>query len=239
MTAATTPQPSATTAKPRRRRRWLRWTIIAIAALVVLLVGLVAAGVALQPTPAPLALPPNAAAPAGAVDGTYQASSASVAGFRIQQTVLGITGEVVGRTGDVTGAVTIANGQVSDAHLRAGLLALTSGGTEPAPQFGTSLETARYPAATMVLTQPIALDAAFAAGTPVTVRATGTLTLHGVTRTVTATLALRRNAAKIEAAGTVPVSFADYGIAGPQGYGPLGSLADHGTAEFLLVLPRS
>jgi hypothetical protein len=32
------------------------------------------------------------------------------------------------------------------------------------------------------------------------------------------------------------VTFAEYRIARPQGYGPLGSLADHGTAEFALIL---
>jgi hypothetical protein len=36
----------------------------------------------------------------------------------------------------------------------------------------------------------------------------------------------------------VPVAFTDWGIKPPQNYGPLGSLADHGLAEFLLVLHR-
>ncbi len=242
MTAATTttqpPVPSAPES-PRRKRHWLRWTIAGIATLVVLIVGLVAIAIKLQPTPAPLALPANAAAGVGPVDGSYQAASGSVAGFRIQQTVIGLTSDVVGRTDDITGIVTIAGGQVTTADLRVGLLVLTTGDAKPAPQFGISLDTQRYPDATIGLTAPVTLGEAFTSGTTLTVNAAGTLTLHGITRTATVALSVRRDGASIDVAGSIPVAFADYGIAGPKGYGGLGSLADHGAAEFLLVLHRS
>ena len=241
MTATTTSQPPVPSApqRPRRKRHWLRWTIAGTAVLVVLIGGLVAAAIKLQPTPAPLTLPANAATAVGPVDGAYQAASGSVAGFRIQQTVLGLTSDVVGRTTDITGTATIAGGQVTTADLRVGLLALTSGDAKPAPQFGISLDTQRYPDATIGLAQPVTLDAAFTSGTAVTVNAAGTLTLHGVTRTVTVALSVRRDGASIDVTGSIPVTFADYGITGPTGYGGLGSLADHGVAEFLLVLHRS
>jgi polyisoprenoid-binding protein YceI len=240
MTATTTPQPPVPSApeRPRRKRRWLRWTIAGTATLVVLTVGLVAVAIKLQPVPAPLALPANAAAPVGPVDGAYQPAGGSVAGFRIQQTVLGLASDVVGRTTDIAGTATIAGGQVTTADLRVGLLALTSGDAKPAPQFGISLDTQRYPDATISLARPVTLDAAFASGTTLTVNAAGTLTLHGVTRTVTVPLSVRRHGTSIDVAGSVPVAFADYGITGPTGYGGLGSLADHGVAEFLLVLHR-
>ena len=241
MTAATTPQVPAPSApeRPRHKRHWLRWIIAATATLVVLTVGLVAVAIKLQPTPAPLTLPATAAAPVGRVDGTYQPTSGSVAGFRVQQTVIGLTSDVVGRTTDVTGTATIVGGQVTAAGLRVGLLALTTGDAKPAPQFGISLDTQRYPDATIGLAQPVTLDAAFASGTTLTVNAAGTLTLHGVTRTVTVPLSVRRDGTSIDVAGSVPVAFGDYGITGPTGYGGLGSLADHGVAEFLLVLHRS
>jgi polyisoprenoid-binding protein YceI len=235
------PQPPAPNApqRPRRKRRWLRWTVAGTATFVVLVVGLVAAAVKLQPTPEPLAVPANTSAPAGPVDGTYQPMSGSVAGFRIQQTVLALTSDVVGRTDDITGTVGIADGKAVTADLRIGLLALTSGDAKPAPQFGISLDTQRYPDATIKLTQPVPLDPAFASGTTLTVNTAATLTLHGITRTVTVPLSLRRDGTNIDVAGSIPVAFADYGIAGPKGYGALGSLADHGEAEFLLVLHRS
>jgi deazaflavin-dependent oxidoreductase (nitroreductase family) len=237
MTARTTPEVSVPSApeRPRRKRHWLRWTLAGIAALIVILVAAVAVAIKLQPVPAPLALPASAAAPAGPLDDTWQVTSGSVAGFRIQQTVLGLTSEVVGRTEDVTGTVAIAGGQVTTASLRINLLALTSGG-KPAPQFGISLDTQHHPDATVTLTEPVALDGSFTGGAKTTVTATGQLTLHGVTRTVTVPLTARRDGANLAMTGSFPVTFADYGIARPNGYGALGSLADHGTAEFLLIL---
>lgn len=239
MTTPATAQPPATPTRPRRKRRWLRWTIASIAAVIVLIVALAAAAIKLQPTPLALTLPASAAIPVGPEDGTYQAAAGSVAGFRIQQTVIGLTSDVVGRTEDIAGTVTIAGGQATTASLRIGLLALTSGDAKPAPQFGISLDTQRYPDATVGLTQPIILGPAFVTGTTVVVTAAGTLTLHGVTQAATVTLTLRRNGTSIDVAGSVPAAFADFGIAEPKGYGALGSLADHGLAEFLLVLHRS
>jgi len=240
MTTTTPPASIATApAQPQRRRHWLRWTLTGLAIFLVLLVGLIAAAIKLQPVPAALALPTTVTAPAGPTDATYRPGPGSVAGFRIPQTVIGLTTDVVGRTDDVTGTVTLAGGRATAAALRVGLVALTSGGGRPAPQFELSLETERYPDATIALTEPVSLDAAFLTGTAVTVNATATLTLHGITRTVTAALALRRDGTGIDVAGSFPVSFADYGIAGPDGYGWFGSLADHGQAEFRLLLqPR-
>ena len=240
MTATTAPQPTLPNApeRPRRKRRWLRWTVAGIATLLVAIVGLVAVTIKMQSTPAPLALPATAAAPVGPADGGYQAASGSVAGFRVQQTVIALTSDVVGRTEDITGAVTIVGGQVAAADLRIGLLALTTGDAKPAPQFGSSLDTPRYPDATVLLTEPVTLDAAFGSGQILHVNAAGTMTLHGITRTATVALSVRRDGASIDVAGSIPVALADYGITRPKGYGALGSLADHGVAEFLLVLHR-
>jgi hypothetical protein len=48
----------------------------------------------------------------------------------------------------------------------------------------------------------------------------------------------RYTGSTLVAVGAIPVAFSDYHIVGPQGYGAIGSLADHGVAEFLLVLRR-
>jgi polyisoprenoid-binding protein YceI len=240
MTASIPPHPLApnTPARPRRQRRWLRWILASLAALVVLIVAAVAVTIKLQPTLAPLALPAQAAAPIGPLDGTWRSAAGSEAGFRIQQTVLGLTSDVVGRTEDVTGTVIIAGSQVTTANVRVNLLALTSAG-KPAPQFASSLDTQRYPAATLSLARPLALGAPFASGATTTVTADAQLTLHGVTRTVAVPLSARRDGATVEVTGSIPVSFSDWGITQPQGYGALGSLANHGVAEFLVVLQRS
>ncbi|HEV8566417.1 MAG TPA: YceI family protein, partial [Actinoplanes sp.] len=240
MTASITPQAPVPSGpeRPRRKHRRLRWILAGIAVLVVFIVAAVAVAIKLQPTPAPLALPASAAAPVGPLDGTWQVTSGSVAGFRIQQTVLGLTSDVVGRTEDITGTVVIAGGQATTATVRINLLALTSAG-KPAPQFGISLDTQHHPDATVGLVRPVALDDRFASGATTTITAAGQLTLHGVTRTVTVPLSARRDGANLDVAGSIPVTFANWGIAGPKGYGVLGSLADHGIAEFLLVLQRN
>ena len=67
----------------------------------------------------------------------------------------------------------------------------------------------------------------------------GYLTLRGSTRSVVITLTARRDGSELQVAGSMPVSFARWGIKDPAGFGFLGSLADHGTAEFLLTLRRA
>jgi polyisoprenoid-binding protein YceI len=224
--------------RPRRRRRWLRWALAGVAALIVILVAAVVVAINLEPVPAPLGIPASVAPPAGPVDGTWHVASGSVAGFRIRQTMLGVSSYVVGRTEDVTGTVGIADGRVTTAHLRINLAELAFDG-KPAPQFKASLETQRYPDATVSLVQPVGLGAAFASGAAATVTATGQLTLHGTTRPATVPLSVRRDAAAVDVAGSFPVTFADWGIPTPPGYGFFGSLADHGVAEFLLVLQQT
>jgi polyisoprenoid-binding protein YceI len=224
--------------RPRRKRHWLRWILVGFVAFIVLVVVAIVVSVKLEKVPAPLTLPASAAPPSGPLDGTWRVASGSVAGFRIRQTVLGATSFVVGRTEDVTGTVTVANGQITAASLRVNLLALKSGG-KAAPQFQNALETQKYPDANVSLDQPVALGATFASGAPISSTAAGHLTLHGTTRAVSVPLLARRNAADLDVSGSIPVTFADWGFPKPQGFGFFGSLADHGTAEFLLVLHHS
>jgi len=224
-------------AKPSRRWRWGRWVLGAVIALVVIVIAAAAVVVKLQPSPPPLALPAGAvAAPAGQLDGTWHVTTGSVAGFRVRESLLGIGNDVTGRTGDVTGRATLAGARLTSATFRVDLDAITVDGKARQPQLVQSLDTAAHPVATVTLTSPVGLPAAFAAGATVTRTATAALTLNGTTRPVTVTLSARRDGPAIEAAGSLPVAFADFGIKGPGGYGIFGSLAGAGTAEFLLIL---
>ena len=82
------------------------------------------------------------------------------------------------------------------------------------------------------------LSSAFASGATVTAWVTGRLAMHGTSRLVTFMISGRRDGPALQVAGTIPVTFSEWGIKGPKSYGFLGSLADHGVAEFLLVLRR-
>jgi polyisoprenoid-binding protein YceI len=210
-----------------------------VVALVVLAVAATGLAVTLTPGPAPLALPKDAAAPSGPLDGTWRVTAGSVAGFRLRETVIGFSNDVTGRTGDVTGTVSVAGTEVSRATVQVRLAAISVNGKADQPQLVKSLGLATHPFATVALTRPVQLPAAFSAGAEVTRTAVATLTLNGMTRPVRLTLSARRDGTAIEAAGSLPVTFSRFRIAGPGGYGFLGSLASNGTAEFLLVLrPR-
>lgn len=236
MTSTRTTTTDGVPVRPVRKRRWGRRILIGLAALVVLLVASVVLYVKLAPVPAPLALPATAAsAPTVPLAGTWNAGTGSQAGFRIEQTVLFTSSAVVQRTTAVTGTLTATTDQISTATFRVDLTTITTNG-QTTPQLSESLDTAHHPEATVTLTQPLTLDPAFATGATVTTTAPGQLTLRGIPGPVTITITARRDGDTLQATGSIPVAFADWNLPNPTSYGPLGSLADHGTAEFLLTL---
>ena len=224
--------------RPARKRHWWRWISASVVALVLLVVLAVGLFINLQPSPAPLTLPRGAARPpAGPVSGTWNAAAGSVAGFRIRESALGFSNDVVGRTDRVTGAITVSGSRVTAATFRIDLATITVNG-KTQPQFTRSLDTASHPVATFTLARPVTLGPAFASGATVTVTGVGDLTLRGVSHLVTFTITGRRDGTALEAAGSIPVTFSAWGIRGPAGFSFLGSLANHGVAEFLIVLRR-
>jgi polyisoprenoid-binding protein YceI len=223
---------------PARKRHWWRWILAGAVALVVIIAVAAALVIKLQPVPAPLALPRAAAsAPAGPVDGRWDVAAGSVAGFRVRESALGISNDTVGRTSAVTGAIVLSGDQVTAATLRVDLARIKVGG-KAQPQFATSLGTRADPVATFTLTRPVVLSPAFTSGAAISVTATGRLAMHGASRLVTVTISGRRSGSALQVAGSIPIAFGDWGIKGPKSYGFLASLADHGVAEFLLVLHR-
>ena len=223
----------------RQKRHWGRWILIGAAALAVLVVAAVALFIKLQPTQPPLALPTApASAPAGPLSGTWQAAPGSVAGFRVEESAFGFSNDVTGRTGSVSGTLTISGAQVTHAVFRVALATITVDG-KTQPQVADSLGTQADPTATFALSGPMTAGTAFADGATITRSAAGQLTLHGVTRPATVTISGRRDGTAIQVAGSIPVSFSVWGIQPPGGLGFLGSVADHGVAEFFLVLHRA
>jgi deazaflavin-dependent oxidoreductase (nitroreductase family) len=221
--------------RPERRAHRLRWILVAVAVAVAVLVAAVGALVS-RPQPAPLALPDHVgAAPVGQLDGVWRVSAGSTAGFRVPQTVLGFGSEVVGRTRAVTGTIAIESAGVTTAAFRVALATVTVSGKKQ-PQLAISLNASANPTAIIRLARLIRLTPAFVDGGIVSDKATGYLTLRGITRLVVINFAARRTGSELQVAGSIPVSFDRWGIKDPTGFGFLGSLADHGTAEFLLTL---
>jgi len=224
-------------APPRRRRR--RW-IIAGATIAAGLVGLAAvAAVAVKPQPGapPFVLSTSATAPEGGADGEWHSGAESTAGFRVRQTSFGAETDVVGRTNNVTGVAVITGEQLTAAEFTLHLTTIQVNG-KASPQFATSVDSTAYPDATFTLTAPQAGPTDINSGAITTATLTGRLTLHGVTRPVALAVSARRTGNELEVTGSVPITFTDWGIKAPRNYGSLGSLTDHGLAEFLLVLHR-
>ncbi len=102
---------------------------------------------------------------------------------------------------------------------------------------GRIMDVQKFPTATFNITQPIQIPSVPAEGKTTSATATGDLTLHGTTKSVTFDLLATIKNGKIGILGKIPIVFADYGIPNPS-FGTV-STADHGELEFILVLARS
>lgn len=202
-------------------------------------------------SPQKLALSSPTATPSGSVTassspaaGTWTVTSGSQAGYRVREQLASLPApsDAVGRTSSVRGTVTITGSgsasSVSAASITVDVNTLTSDRSmRDARIHVMGLESDRYPTATFVLTAPIALPANAADGQAFNASATGQLTLHGVTRTVTIPIQARVTGAQIELAGSLTFPFAEFGMT-PPSIGGFVSVQDHATMEFDLKLTQ-
>jgi polyisoprenoid-binding protein YceI len=179
----------------------------------------------------------GAAVDASSVDGTWTATTDSQVGYRVKENLFGVDTDGVGRTNQVTGTLTIDGTSATAAEFSVDMTTVTSDESRRDAQFnGRIMQTDQFPTATFKLTQPIDFGSVPTSGTTVKASATGDLTLHGVTKSVTFDVEARVNGANIEVLGNIPVVFADYGIDNPSTAGI--STADNGLLEFLLVFAK-
>jgi polyisoprenoid-binding protein YceI len=179
----------------------------------------------------------------GALAGTYSAGSGSVVGYRVNEVLLGQSTTAVGRTTSVTGHLTIAGTTATAATFSVPMDTVHSDKSQRDAQFdGRIMDVAQYPTGTFALTSPIDLAPLPATGVIKSYTATGKLTLHGATRTVTFTLTAERGTAKdgaqIEVVGHIPVLFSDYNVQNPS-VGGFVTTQDHGLLEFLLIFSQA
>jgi len=209
--------------------------IVALAALVVL--GSAGAYVyffsGLRTSPPTLALAspsPTASATAAAPSnlGTWEITSGSLVGYRVKEQFAGQTSshEAVARTGDVAGQVTITqNGssyEMTSAKVTVQLANLASvdsvAGYNVRNRDGIvqrSLSVSSFPTATFEAAN-VALPAGVESGQQVDVTVPGQLTVHGVTKSVTATLQLRVTGNTAQIAGSIAAKMTDFGVNPPQ-----------------------
>jgi polyisoprenoid-binding protein YceI len=178
-------------------------------------------------------------ASSSSIDGTWKVGTGSVVGYRVNETLFGQSNTATGRTSSVAGSLTVAAHTATAGSFTADLTTVASDKSQRDRQFqGRIMNTSTYPTATFKLTQPIALGSEPADGVTVAKQATGDLTLHGVTKSITFTLSVRKTGSTIAASGSVPIVFADYHIGNPSFAGTV-TTDDHGTLEFLLNFAKS
>ncbi len=239
---------------PKRPSRRLLLVVLAALVLVVAAGGVYGAWYILIGPSSPAAvtgaaIPSGASVPAPAsLDGTWKVDaslgsfsdfSSTWAGYQVKEQFAGIGGHTaVGRTPNVTGSMTLTGGSVGDVQITADLTALKSDDARRDGELGDlGIQTNTFPSAVFKTTQPVVLTLP-AEGKIVSVTATGTLTLHGVTKPIQIALEAQRQGGIVAVSGSTNIVFADYGFQGPTSLVVV-SVEDHGIMEMHLLFTHA
>ncbi len=170
---------------------------------------------------------------------TVEAGEATFVGYRVQE-VLSSVGdfEAVGRAPGVTGTLVADGTTISEVSITADLTGLASdSGARDGQLKSQALETDTFPEATFVLTSPIDVATIPAEGETVVFTATGDLTLHGVTNSVTLDVNGTVQSGKLIVVGSTDILMPDYNITPPSA--PIvASIDENAVMEVSLVFAR-
>lgn len=179
---------------------------------------------------------------AGAPTGTWTIAAGSQAGYRVREKLAFLPAEsdAVGRTSQIKGSATFAGAGSSDritaSSFTVNVYSLKSDREmrdEKIREIG--LESSRYPTSTFSLSSPVDLPSGLLKGALVHVPVTGTLEIHGVSKTVTIPVELHLSASKLEAVGSITFPWAQFGMTAPS-LGGFVNVTEHATMEFALLL---
>jgi polyisoprenoid-binding protein YceI len=201
--------------------------------------------------PGKLSLPPAQGVDAGSLApgelaGTWNVSTGSQAGYRVDEILLGQKHTAVGRTAvvvvgskpKVTGGVIISGTTVVAADFTVDTGAVKSDQPSRDAQWnGFIMETYKYPNAKFHLTQPIAFGSVPLAGKVVTEQATGDLTMRGVTRSITFPIQAELFRGGLDVNAEIHVTYSQWKIPNPSF--ALTHLGKTGTIEVLLDMTRA
>ena len=166
----------------------------------------------------------------------FDSATGTFAGFRIEERLTGIgSTTAVGRTGEVTGSITIEGTKLTAASFEVDMASITTNDNRRDDNVQSALSVSRFPKGTFSLSAPVELGADAAAGKPIKVDATGSLTIKGVTKTVTIPIEAQLVNGTVVVVGSTNIVFADYGVSVPRSAVVL-SVEDHGILEFQLLL---
>ena len=161
-------------------------------------------------------------------------------GYRMTEQFAGdvVHKTAVGRTPSVEGTMTIAGGKVTATDVTAQMQDLSSNRAARDNYIHDhGIESDKFPTSRFVLSSPISLPANLQPCTKLNLSATGKLTLHGVTKTITVPLEAQWDGVKVTAVGNAPIKLADYKIEPPKT--SVVSTDDHGSLDVSLAFTRS
>jgi polyisoprenoid-binding protein YceI len=171
--------------------------------------------------------------------GSFSDFTSSFVGYRVDETFTGNRANTaVGRTPAVSGSLVLDGSTITSVDVTADLTQLKSDDDRRDGQLQRqAIETSQFPTATFHLTSPIALGSVPMDGQSIDASATGELTLHGVTKSVTVPIRAQLSGDVVTVTGSIDILFADYGIEQPTSFVIL-SIEDHGTMELKLHFRR-
>jgi polyisoprenoid-binding protein YceI len=161
-------------------------------------------------------------------------------GYRVNQEVAGIGSEtVVGRTQGVQASFSFDGSAIDGLEVTADMTGLRSDESlRDSVLRGEAIETADFPTATFVLTEPIPVSRIPAEGERIAQTVAGDLTLHGVTRPIQMNMEAVMQGGLLIVVGSNEIQMAGFGITPPRGPVSVLSVEDHGIMEVQLVFAK-
>ncbi len=201
----------------------------------------------LSASPSTQASTSPSASTAGSLAGSWTVTTGSLAGYRVKELFVGETSkhEAVARTSTVTGSLTVAGAstgyQVSAITITAVLTGLhsvdTVAGRDVSQRDGfvsRQMNLQQFPSATFTASS---VSVTGSTSGPVDLTLPGKLTIHGVTKDVTASAKAQLSGSKVEVAGSVSIVMTDYGVTPPSV--PFTTVDPQVTIEFDIFMTKA
>lgn len=171
------------------------------------------------------------------LSGTWAVTEGSEAGYRVDEVLNGTEVTVTGRTDQVEGSATVDGLTLTDAEFTVDVASIATDRSQRDAYFRDSaLRTDEHPSASFTLSEPVTADEAPTSGEVSEQELTGELTIAGVTKPVTATAQFRTDGTTVNLAGSIEITFEDFGVQAPS----LGfvTVEPTGFVEFDLTLQK-
>ena len=236
----------------KRRRRLIAGAVGAV--VLIVLVAFLAPYVYIHfiegPAPSKLELPKSSASTpsstskgsastsSSSLDGSWNVGAGSMAGYRVQEVLVGQNATAVGRTSKIWGSLAITGSTVTKGTFTVDMASVVSDQSERNAHFdGSIMNVSQYPTASLTLAAPIELGTPPAEGAVAHYNAVGNLDIHGVTKSVSFPVTAERVGSAIDVLADIPIAFSEWNIANPS-IGGFVTTANTGTLEVLLHLTQ-